>query len=184
MDLQGRHRSAWCRGSTCSGSVLAGLPVHLHHAPSEGAGKVGRRPRKLSQARTKLSDGILLSLFGDARWRRPRCSACCCAFPASSACGASASSATSCRLMCHRRLARRSRTCALPGHRSARPSSGGCGINLIVQNIGAFIGMIAFSKAAHRFGRKPAFAVGLSSPPWPRPSASSRCFNGNAPTSG
>lgn len=31
--------------------------------------------------------------------------------------------------------------------------------NLIVLNIGAFIGMIAFSKAAHRFGRKPVFVV-------------------------
>lgn len=33
--------------------------------------------------------------------------------------------------------------------------------NLIVQNIGAFFGMIVFSKAAHRFGRKPVFAVGF-----------------------
>jgi MFS family permease len=33
--------------------------------------------------------------------------------------------------------------------------------NLIVQNIGAFFGMIIFSKAAHRFGRKPVFAVGF-----------------------
>ena len=31
--------------------------------------------------------------------------------------------------------------------------------NLIVLNIGAFFGMVAFSKAAHRFGRKPVFAV-------------------------
>ena len=31
--------------------------------------------------------------------------------------------------------------------------------NLIVMNIGAFVGMIAFSKAAHRFGRKPVFVV-------------------------
>jgi MFS family permease len=31
--------------------------------------------------------------------------------------------------------------------------------NLIVMNIGAFIGMTAFSKGAHRFGRKPAFAT-------------------------
>lgn len=31
--------------------------------------------------------------------------------------------------------------------------------NLIVQNIGAFFGMIAFSKAASRFGRKPVFAI-------------------------
>lgn len=35
------------------------------------------------------------------------------------------------------------------------------GINLIIQNIGAFLGMIAFTKAAERFGRKPAFAVGF-----------------------
>jgi MFS family permease len=31
--------------------------------------------------------------------------------------------------------------------------------NLIVLNIGAFVGMIAFSKAAHNFGRKPVFVV-------------------------
>lgn len=31
--------------------------------------------------------------------------------------------------------------------------------NLIVMNIGAFFGMVCFSKAAHRFGRKPVFAV-------------------------
>jgi MFS family permease len=31
--------------------------------------------------------------------------------------------------------------------------------NLIVMNLGAFVGMVAFSKAAHRFGRKPAFAT-------------------------
>src|SRR5438445_11834424 len=30
---------------------------------------------------------------------------------------------------------------------------------MIVQNLGAFCGMIAFTKAAQRFGRKPAFAV-------------------------
>jgi MFS family permease len=33
------------------------------------------------------------------------------------------------------------------------------GVNMIVQNLGAFCGMITFSKAAQRFGRKPAFAV-------------------------
>ena len=31
--------------------------------------------------------------------------------------------------------------------------------NLIVMNIGAFVGMVAFSKAAHNFGRKPVFVV-------------------------
>ena len=31
---------------------------------------------------------------------------------------------------------------------------------MIVQNIGAFFGMIAFTKAAQRFGRKPAFTAG------------------------
>jgi MFS family permease len=31
--------------------------------------------------------------------------------------------------------------------------------NLIVLNLGAFFGMISFSKAAHRFGRKPVFAI-------------------------
>lgn len=34
-------------------------------------------------------------------------------------------------------------------------------MNLIVQNLGAFVGMICFSKFAHRFGRKPAFAAGF-----------------------
>ena len=33
------------------------------------------------------------------------------------------------------------------------------GVNMIVQNLGSFCGMIAFTKAAQRFGRKPAFAV-------------------------
>jgi MFS family permease len=32
-------------------------------------------------------------------------------------------------------------------------------MNMIVQNLGAFCGMITFTKAAQRFGRKPAFAV-------------------------
>lgn len=31
--------------------------------------------------------------------------------------------------------------------------------NLIVMNIGAFVGMVWFSKAAHRYGRKPVFVV-------------------------
>ncbi len=34
------------------------------------------------------------------------------------------------------------------------------GINMMVQNIGAFIGMLTFTKAAQRWGRKPAFIVG------------------------
>jgi MFS family permease len=33
------------------------------------------------------------------------------------------------------------------------------GINMITQNLGAFFGMILFTRAAQRFGRKPAFAV-------------------------
>jgi MFS family permease len=33
------------------------------------------------------------------------------------------------------------------------------GVNMIVQNLGSFCGMIAFTNAAQRFGRKPAFAV-------------------------
>lgn len=34
------------------------------------------------------------------------------------------------------------------------------GINMMVQNIGAFIGMLTFTQAAQRWGRKPAFIVG------------------------
>jgi MFS family permease len=33
------------------------------------------------------------------------------------------------------------------------------GINMIMQNLGAFLGMIAFTKLANRYGRKPVFAV-------------------------
>jgi MFS family permease len=33
------------------------------------------------------------------------------------------------------------------------------GVNMIVQNLGAFFGMLTFTKAAQRYGRKPAFAV-------------------------
>jgi MFS family permease len=35
------------------------------------------------------------------------------------------------------------------------------GINMIMQNIGAFFGMMVFTKAAQRFGRKPIFAIGF-----------------------
>ncbi|MGI8603202.1 MAG: MFS transporter [Verrucomicrobiales bacterium] len=35
------------------------------------------------------------------------------------------------------------------------------GINMIVQNLGAFFGMLTFSWAAQRFGRRPAFAIGF-----------------------
>ncbi len=34
------------------------------------------------------------------------------------------------------------------------------GVNMMVQNIGAFFGMLLFTRAAQRWGRKPAFAVG------------------------
>ncbi|HUR44687.1 MAG TPA: MFS transporter [Candidatus Saccharimonadales bacterium] len=33
------------------------------------------------------------------------------------------------------------------------------GVNMIVQNLGAFFGMLVFTKAAQRYGRKPAFAA-------------------------
>ncbi|MBI5772960.1 MAG: MFS transporter [Verrucomicrobia bacterium] len=33
------------------------------------------------------------------------------------------------------------------------------GINMIMQNIGAFLGMMTFTKLAHHFGRKPIFAI-------------------------
>jgi MFS family permease len=35
------------------------------------------------------------------------------------------------------------------------------GINMIMQNLGAFLGMLAFTRAAHSYGRKPVFAVGF-----------------------
>ena len=35
------------------------------------------------------------------------------------------------------------------------------GINMIMQNIGAFFGMMTFTKLAHLYGRKPVFAVGF-----------------------
>ena len=35
------------------------------------------------------------------------------------------------------------------------------GINMIMQNIGAFFGMMTFTKLAHLYGRKPIFAVGF-----------------------
>ena len=35
------------------------------------------------------------------------------------------------------------------------------GVNMIVQNVGAFLGMVTFTRAAQRWGRKPAFAVAL-----------------------
>jgi MFS family permease len=41
----------------------------------------------------------------------------------------------------------------------ARAKTMWTGANMIVQNLGSFFGMICFTKAAQRFGRKPAFAV-------------------------
>ncbi len=35
------------------------------------------------------------------------------------------------------------------------------GINMIMQNIGAFLGMMTFTKLVHRYGRKPIFAFGF-----------------------
>lgn len=35
------------------------------------------------------------------------------------------------------------------------------GINMIMQNLGAFFGMIVFTQLAHRHGRKPVFALGF-----------------------
>ncbi len=35
------------------------------------------------------------------------------------------------------------------------------GVNMIVQNLGAFFGMLAFTKLAQTYGRKPAFALGF-----------------------
>jgi len=35
------------------------------------------------------------------------------------------------------------------------------GVNMMAQHIGAFLGMVAFTKAAQRWGRKPAFAAGF-----------------------
>ena len=48
----------------------------------------------------------------------------------------------------------------LSGKELAKQKGFWISINLIVQNIGAFCGMIVFSKSAQRFGRKPAFVVG------------------------
>jgi MFS family permease len=35
------------------------------------------------------------------------------------------------------------------------------GVNMVMQNLGAFLGMMAFTWAAHHYGRKPVFAVGF-----------------------
>jgi MFS family permease len=48
----------------------------------------------------------------------------------------------------------------ISGPRMASSRTIWVGVNMIVQNLGAFFGMITFTKAAQRFGRKPAFTVG------------------------
>jgi len=51
------------------------------------------------------------------------------------------------------------------------------GVNMIVQNLGAFFGMIAFTKLAQGIGRKPAFALGYISA-FLATVGSSRCSRG------
>ena len=44
----------------------------------------------------------------------------------------------------------------LPGYRTMWT-----GLNMILQNIGAFAGMLSFTRLASRHGRKPVFAIGF-----------------------
>src|SRR5204863_3905294 len=47
----------------------------------------------------------------------------------------------------------------VPADQIAQAKTVWSGWNMVLQNFGAFFGMIAFTKAAQRYGRKPAFAM-------------------------
>jgi hypothetical protein len=125
------------------------------------------------------SMGSYASLFGDARWRNPRCSACCSASPPSI--GLWGIGFFSNKLVAsHRRLAAGQNLC-LP-RRSAGQAMVVCGQSHRSQH-GRLLRHDCLQQGRARFGRKPVFAVAFIAA-----MAATiffyQCFKTNAPTSG
>jgi MFS family permease len=112
--------------------------------------------KALSITDTSKSMGSYLSLFGDARWRKPALfGMLLCVSAVVGLWGIGFFSNKLVAFAIADSLAGQNLT---PQELSAQKQFWAA-LNLIVMNIGAFVGMVGFSKAAHNFGRKPVFVV-------------------------
>ncbi|MBI5802636.1 MAG: MFS transporter [Verrucomicrobia bacterium] len=120
-----------------------------------------KEPEKWVAARaegklTGAKFGSYASLFGEARWRRPALlGMCLCISGVVGLWGIGFFSPELVGDVLERSLKHEGVT----PDKIAKAKTVWTGVNMIVQNIGAFCGMIAFTKAAQRWGRKPAFSV-------------------------
>ena len=120
-----------------------------------------KEPEKWVKARaegriTGAKFGSYASLFGEARWRRPALlGMCLCIAGVVGLWGIGFFSPELVGDVLERSL----RQEGVAADKISKAKTVWSGVNMIVQNLGAFCGMIAFTKAAQRWGRKPAFYV-------------------------
>jgi MFS family permease len=120
-----------------------------------------KEPEKWAKARaegklTGAKFGSYVSLFGEARWRKPALlGMMLCVAGVVGLWGVGFFSPELVGDVIERSL----RAEGTSADKISKAKTIWTGVNMIVQNLGSFFGMIAFSKAAQRFGRKPAFAV-------------------------
>lgn len=120
-----------------------------------------KEPEKWVKARaegklTGAKFGSYASLFGEARWRRPALlGMCLCIAGVVGLWGIGFFSPELVGDVLERSL----RQEGVAPDKISKAKTVWSGVNMIVQNLGAFCGMIAFTKAAQRWGRKPAFYV-------------------------
>jgi len=114
--------------------------------------------KSVSKVDKSKAMGSYVSLFGDARWRAP-------AFFGMLLCVSAVIGLWGIGFFSNKLVA--PAIAAALAEQNLSPEKVGpakqwwAAASLIVQNIGAFFGMIAFSKAASHFGRKPVFAIAL-----------------------
>ena len=120
-----------------------------------------KEPEKWVQARaagkaTGVKFGSYASLFGEARWRTPALlGMMLCVAGVVGLWGVGFFSPELVGDVIERSL----RADGVGADKIAKAKTVWTGVNMIVQNLGAFCGMLVFTKAAQRYGRKPAFAV-------------------------
>ena len=120
-----------------------------------------KEPEKWVKARaegklTGAKFGSYASLFGEARWRRPALlGMCLCIAGVVGLWGIGFFSPELVGDVLERSL----RQEGVAADKISKAKTVWSGVNMIVQNLGAFCGMLAFTKAAQRWGRKPAFYV-------------------------
>lgn len=101
--------------------------------------------------------GSYVSLFGEARWRRPALlGMLLCIAGVVGLWGVGFFSPELVGDVIERSLKRD----GVPADKISQAKTIWTGFNMIVQNLGAFAGMLVFTKAAQRFGRRPVFAAG------------------------